>query len=139
MTRDTRRLYLAWVVALAATLGSLSFSEGRGFVPCVLCWFQRVALYPLALLLGIAAPATRCPGTCTGQCGGRAGEPEQRAHDSRAVPDRLYADPGAAELGTRAPESAYTGRPAIMKLAVMPPSTGTIAPVRKLASELPRK
>ncbi|WP_019584761.1 disulfide bond formation protein B [Deinococcus apachensis] len=54
MTRDNR-LYLAWVVALAATLGSLWFSEVRGFVPCVLCWFQRIAMYPLALLLGIAA------------------------------------------------------------------------------------
>ncbi|GBF04376.1 disulfide bond formation protein DsbB [Deinococcus aerius] len=54
MTRDNR-LYLAWVVALAATLGSLWFSEVRGFVPCVLCWFQRVAMYPLALLLGLAA------------------------------------------------------------------------------------
>ncbi|WP_216317589.1 disulfide bond formation protein B [Deinococcus aestuarii] len=49
------RLYLAWVVALAATLGSLYFSEVRGFAPCALCWFQRVAMYPLALLLGIAA------------------------------------------------------------------------------------
>ncbi|WP_345468041.1 disulfide bond formation protein B [Deinococcus carri] len=54
MTRDNR-LYLAWVVALIATLGSLWFSEGRQFVPCVLCWFQRIAMYPLALLLGIAA------------------------------------------------------------------------------------
>lgn len=54
MTRDNR-LYLAWVVALAATLGSLYLSEVRGFVPCVLCWFQRIAMYPLALLLGLAA------------------------------------------------------------------------------------
>ncbi|MEW6421898.1 MAG: disulfide bond formation protein B [Deinococcota bacterium] len=54
MTRDNR-LYLAWVVALLATLGSLWFSEVRQFVPCVLCWFQRIAMYPLALLLGIAA------------------------------------------------------------------------------------
>ena len=54
MTRDNR-LYLAWVVALGATIGSLYLSEVRGFVPCVLCWFQRIAMYPLALLLGIAA------------------------------------------------------------------------------------
>jgi disulfide bond formation protein DsbB len=54
MTRDNR-LYLAWVVALIATLGSLYFSEVRNFVPCVLCWFQRIMMYPLALLLGIAA------------------------------------------------------------------------------------
>ncbi|WP_424949328.1 disulfide bond formation protein B [Deinococcus sp.] len=54
MTRDNR-LYLAWVVALVATLGSLYFSEVRGFVPCVLCWFQRICMYPLVLVLGVAA------------------------------------------------------------------------------------
>ncbi|WP_161881722.1 disulfide bond formation protein B [Deinococcus alpinitundrae] len=54
MTRDNR-LYLAWVVALVAALGSLYFSEIRGFVPCILCWFQRVFMYPLAILLGVAA------------------------------------------------------------------------------------
>ena len=54
MTRDNR-LYLAWVVALIATLGSLYFSEVRGFVPCVLCWFQRIAMYPLVIVLGVAA------------------------------------------------------------------------------------
>ncbi|WP_425147391.1 disulfide bond formation protein B [Deinococcus sp.] len=54
MTRENR-LYLAWVVALLATLGSLYFSEVRGYIPCVLCWFQRVTMYPLVLLLGVAA------------------------------------------------------------------------------------
>jgi disulfide bond formation protein DsbB len=54
LTPDNR-LYLAWLVALAATLGSLYFSEVRGFRPCVLCWYQRVAMYPLAVMLGIAA------------------------------------------------------------------------------------
>ncbi|GAA5532459.1 disulfide bond formation protein B [Deinococcus aluminii] len=54
MTRDNR-LYLAWVVALLATLGSLYFSEVRGFKPCILCWYQRVMMYPLAVILGIAA------------------------------------------------------------------------------------
>ncbi|MFC6591232.1 disulfide bond formation protein B [Deinococcus lacus] len=54
MSRDTR-LYLAWVVALVATLGSLYLSEARDFRPCVLCWYQRIAMYPLALWLGIAA------------------------------------------------------------------------------------
>lgn len=49
------RLYAAWLVATLATLGSLYFSEVRHFVPCPLCWFQRVCMYPLALLLGIAA------------------------------------------------------------------------------------
>ncbi|MBZ9713658.1 disulfide bond formation protein B [Deinococcus multiflagellatus] len=54
MTRDNR-LYLAWVVALVATLGSLYFSEIRHFNPCPLCWFQRIFMYPLAVILGVAA------------------------------------------------------------------------------------
>lgn len=48
-------LYLAWVVSLVATLGSLWFSEVRGFVPCTLCWYQRILMYPLVIQLGIAA------------------------------------------------------------------------------------
>lgn len=51
----TLALYSAWVVSLAATLGSLYFSEIRGFVPCELCWYQRILMYPLAVILGIAA------------------------------------------------------------------------------------
>jgi disulfide bond formation protein DsbB len=48
-------LWAAWAVALVATLGSLYYSEIADFVPCRLCWFQRIAMYPLAiLLLGIA-------------------------------------------------------------------------------------
>lgn len=48
-------LYAAWLVSVVATLGSLYFSEVRGFVPCELCWFQRILMYPLAIILGIAA------------------------------------------------------------------------------------
>lgn len=48
-------LYLAWFVSLIAVLGSLFFSEIMGFVPCELCWYQRIFMYPLALLLGIAS------------------------------------------------------------------------------------
>ena len=48
-------LYLAWLVSLVATGGSLYFSEVVGFVPCVLCWYQRIFMYPLVLLLGIAS------------------------------------------------------------------------------------
>lgn len=47
-------LWLAFAVALVSTLGSLYLSEVAGFVPCTLCWYQRIAMYPLALLLGIA-------------------------------------------------------------------------------------
>lgn len=48
-------LYFAWITAIVALLGSLYFSEVRGFEPCKLCWFQRICMYPLPLLLGIAA------------------------------------------------------------------------------------
>ncbi len=47
--------YLAWLVALTATLGSLYFSEVRQFVPCTLCWYQRILMYPLVVILGVAA------------------------------------------------------------------------------------
>lgn len=45
----------AWVVALTTALGSLYYSEIVGFVPCTLCWYQRIALYPLVVILGVAA------------------------------------------------------------------------------------
>jgi disulfide bond formation protein DsbB len=48
-------LPLAFVVALVGTLGSLYYSEIAHFVPCKLCWYQRIGLYPLTVLLGIAA------------------------------------------------------------------------------------
>jgi disulfide bond formation protein DsbB len=48
-------LWIAWTVALVATLGSLYFSEIADFPPCRLCWFQRIAMYPLAVLLLVAA------------------------------------------------------------------------------------
>lgn len=47
-------LYSAWFVSLVAMLGSLYFSEVQGFIPCELCWYQRIAMYPLVLILGIA-------------------------------------------------------------------------------------
>lgn len=40
-------LYAAWVIALLATVGSLFFSEVMGLPPCALCWYQRIAMYPL--------------------------------------------------------------------------------------------
>jgi disulfide bond formation protein DsbB len=48
-------LWLAWLVAATAMAGSLYFSEVGGLVPCELCWYQRIAMYPLAVLLFIAA------------------------------------------------------------------------------------
>ena len=48
-------LALAAVVALVCTAGSLYLSEVANFPPCRLCWFQRVGMYPLVVLLGLAA------------------------------------------------------------------------------------
>jgi disulfide bond formation protein DsbB len=56
--RDTLlggELWVAWAFALVATAGSLVFSEVSQFIPCRLCWFQRIGMYPLAVLLLIAA------------------------------------------------------------------------------------
>jgi disulfide bond formation protein DsbB len=39
-----------WLVSLVATLGSLYFSEIMEFVPCTLCWYQRILMYPLSVL-----------------------------------------------------------------------------------------
>ena len=48
-------MWLAFLVAAVATAGSLYFSEVANYVPCRLCWFQRIAMYPLAVILLIAA------------------------------------------------------------------------------------
>jgi disulfide bond formation protein DsbB len=56
-------LALALLVASVATAGSLYLSEVAHFVPCRLCWYQRIAMYPLVPVLGLAAwrrdPAVR--------------------------------------------------------------------------------
>ncbi len=48
-------LWLAALVAAVSTAGSLYFSEIAHYVPCALCWYQRIAMYPLVVVLGIAA------------------------------------------------------------------------------------
>jgi disulfide bond formation protein DsbB len=50
-----KAVWLAWVVALVATVGSLMYSEAFHYVPCRLCWFQRIAMYPLAVVLLVGA------------------------------------------------------------------------------------
>ncbi len=50
----TRVIGTAWLVALVATAGSLYLSEVAGLVPCRLCWYQRIAMYPLSAILGVA-------------------------------------------------------------------------------------
>jgi disulfide bond formation protein DsbB len=48
-------LWLVFLVAAIATLGSLFLSESAHFVPCKLCWFQRIFMYPLAIVAPLAA------------------------------------------------------------------------------------
>ena len=45
--------YTAWIIALGATVGSLFFSEVMQLPPCVLCWYQRIAMYPVVVIIGI--------------------------------------------------------------------------------------
>ncbi len=47
-------LYAAWGIALVATLGALFIGEVMGQAPCVLCWYQRAFMFPLAVILAIA-------------------------------------------------------------------------------------
>lgn len=46
-------IFLAWIVALASSLGALFIGEVLGQKPCVLCWFQRAFMFPLAVVLGL--------------------------------------------------------------------------------------
>ena len=48
-------LPLAWLVAAVTMAGSLYYSKVQGYVPCELCWYQRIVLYPFAVILAIAA------------------------------------------------------------------------------------
>jgi disulfide bond formation protein DsbB len=50
---EARRL--AFAVAATCTLGSLYYSEVAHYVPCRLCWFQRITMYPLVVILGVGA------------------------------------------------------------------------------------
>lgn len=45
---------IAFLIALFSTLASLFFSNVAGYPPCELCWFQRIFMYPLVFILGIA-------------------------------------------------------------------------------------
>lgn len=46
--------YAVWAMALVATLSSLALSEGFHLVPCLLCWYQRIFMYPLVVIVGVA-------------------------------------------------------------------------------------
>lgn len=44
-------VFLAWLIASVSTLGALFLGEVMGYTPCVLCWYQRIAMFPLVLVL----------------------------------------------------------------------------------------
>jgi disulfide bond formation protein DsbB/mono/diheme cytochrome c family protein len=50
---DRSSCYIALLVAWVAMVGSLYFSEVAHYIPCTLCWYQRILMYPLALILAI--------------------------------------------------------------------------------------
>ena len=52
--RDTA-IWFGALIAAVSMAGSLYYSEVAEFAPCDLCWYQRIAMYPLAIILGIAA------------------------------------------------------------------------------------
>jgi disulfide bond formation protein DsbB len=51
---ERNALYFAFVQAWIATLGSLYLSEVLHWRPCILCWYQRILMYPLIIILGVA-------------------------------------------------------------------------------------
>lgn len=53
VSRDDLPLVAAFLIALAATLSALFIGEVLGQPPCVLCWYQRIAMFPLPVILGI--------------------------------------------------------------------------------------
>jgi disulfide bond formation protein DsbB len=53
--REDVALPLATAIATVATGGSLLLSEVAGYIPCALCWYQRIAMYPLVVVLGVAS------------------------------------------------------------------------------------
>jgi|SRR5690625_6754821 len=47
-------LLIIWTQALLATFGSLFYSEVMGYAPCEMCWYQRILMYPLVIIYGVA-------------------------------------------------------------------------------------
>jgi len=54
LSRDDLPLVAAFLLALIATLGALFISEVLGQMPCTLCWYQRIAMFPLVPILGLS-------------------------------------------------------------------------------------
>ena len=47
-------IYFSFIVSVVSLIGSLYFSEIKGFIPCNLCWYQRILMYPLPFLILIS-------------------------------------------------------------------------------------
>ena len=54
LSRDDMSLSAAFLIALTATLGALFIGEVLGQMPCTLCWYQRIAMFPLVLIFGLS-------------------------------------------------------------------------------------
>lgn len=52
--QDWALLFAAWTVALLSTFGAIFIGEVMGKTPCLLCWFQRAFMFPLAVILAVA-------------------------------------------------------------------------------------
>ena len=56
MTKEKKELvlFIIWAQSVIATLGSLFFSEVMQYIPCELCWYSRILMYPLVIIYGVA-------------------------------------------------------------------------------------
>ena len=52
-TQTWTALFVAWLIATLATAGALFLGEVMGMTPCLLCWYQRIAMFPLVVVLGV--------------------------------------------------------------------------------------
>lgn len=45
---------ILFMISIIATLGSLFYSEVKGFIPCTYCWYQRILMYPLVIITAVS-------------------------------------------------------------------------------------
>lgn len=50
---ENAHIYLAWLIAIVGMLSSLYFSQIKHLIPCELCWYQRILMYPLVAIIGV--------------------------------------------------------------------------------------
>ena len=101
-------VFAAWVVSLVATMGSLFFSEVMRLPPCVLCWYQRIGMYPLAVMFTVALVTQ-----AAGGAGGSGHEHGKRSCRDRGVrcanahAAKLYVGRASSTLQARAGPALY--------------------------------